>query len=292
MPNARRALLLVNRRARSGPDRGREAADRLRARGLELVEEWPDRPAAFPRLINRHREAVDLVVVGGGDGTLGAAAEGLLAADLPLGILPLGTANNVARTLGIPAELDAACEIVAAGRERRIDLGRVNGRHFLTTASLGLSVEITRRLSHDAKRRLGPLAYVVTAARTLGEVRPFRAEITWPGGAVRSRTVQIVVGNGRYYGTALPVAEDAEIVDRRLDLYSMEIRRWWEALLLLPALRRGSHGERPEVRTLRAPWFEIRTYPPQRIGIDGELGPTTPARFDVLPSALRVICPP
>lgn len=290
MPPA--ALLLLNPGARKAGDGEVEIADALRARGLSVVLETLDDPRDLARIIARHAAAIDRVIVGGGDGTLGAAARPLIDAGLPLAILPLGTANNVARTLGIPDNLDAACDI-AAGEERRcIDVGDVNGRCFLTTASFGLSVAITESLRGESKRRWGMLAYALTAMRAVVRAHPVRAHIRWSGGELRTRTVQVVVGNGRHYGSALQVAEDAEIDDHALDLYSIEVRHWWQLLSLGPALKRGSHGRRRAVFTARAREFEISTDIPCAIDTDGELAAHTPATFRVLPSVLTVFAPP
>lgn len=284
----RRALLILNPHARRGGDPALDPAERLRELGLDVHEvscEHED-PAD---LIRRHAAEVDLAIVGGGDGTLSAAVGGIVDTKLPLGILPLGTANNVARTLEIPNELGEACEIIAAGHTRRIDLGSVNGTCFFTTASLGLSVAITRELDPASKRRWGVLAYALAAARVLSRIRPFTAEIIWAGGRQRSRTVQIVVGNGPHYGSAMTVAEDAAIDDAQLDLYSIELPKWYHILALLPALKRGSHGERKGVFALRAKEIEIRTPSrPHHIDIDGELGGRTPAVFKVMAGAVEV----
>jgi YegS/Rv2252/BmrU family lipid kinase len=232
------------------------------------------------------------VIVGGGDGTLGAAVPGLVDTGLPLGIVPLGTANNLARTLGIPSDPEAACAVIAAAHRRRIDLGRVNDRYFFTTASLGLSVRITQELSPGMKRRWGAMAYGLAAIKAIRRSHPFRAEIFWEGGTRKTRTVQIVVGNGRYYGAALAVAQDAAIDDARLDLYSLEVNHWWELAKLAPSLKLGTHVERSEVEALRAEAFEIRTRRPMPIDLDGELGAETPARFRVVPRAIEVFAPP
>lgn len=286
-----RALLLLNPGARKGGEGLDEVSARLTDRGLDLVIEQAAHPAVMTDLVRKHASAVDRVIVGGGDGTLNTVVQALVETGLPLALLPLGTANNLARTLEIPTDLPQACDIAAGESRRRIDLGWVNGRYFFTTASLGLSVRITAQLSTDSKRRWGPLAYALTAARVVTRSRPFHAEIRWEGGVRTSRTVQIVVGNGRYYGAALAIAEDAAIDDARLDLYSLEVRRWWELLLLAPALKRGRHGERPQVEALRATRFEIRTRTPREIDIDGEIGARTPAEFRVMPSALQVFVP-
>ncbi len=178
--------------------------------------------------------------------------------------------------------------MTAGGYRRRIDLGLVNGAIFFTTASLGLSVRITEELTDEAKRRWGPVAYLLTALRVLRRTRPFHADISWDGGHRRSRTVQIVVGNGRYYGAALPVAADAAIDDARLDLYTIEVHHWWELLAIAPALRRGRHGEKAGVEAVRATEFRIATRVPRAIDVDGEIGAHTPATLRVVPGALEV----
>jgi YegS/Rv2252/BmrU family lipid kinase len=286
-----RSLFLVNPRARQGGNGADRLAARLDGLGLDPVVEPIDDPARLPDLIRRHAGRIDRVIVGGGDGTLGAAVPGLVERDLPLGVIPLGTANNLARTLGIPSDPEAACALIAAGYHRRIDLGLVNDRYFFTTASLGLSVRITEELSPGMKRRWGAVAYALAALKAMRRSRPFRAEITWDGGTRKTRTVQIVVGNGRYYGAALAVARDAAIDDARLDLYSLEVNHWWELARLAPSLKRGTHVGRGEVGALRAEAFEVRTRRPMAINLDGELGAETPASFRVVPRALEVYVP-
>jgi diacylglycerol kinase (ATP) len=100
--------------------------------------------------------------------------------------------------------------------------------------------------------------------------------------------VQVLVGNGRYYGSALQVAQGAAIDDHALDLYTIEVKHWWQLFALGPALRRGTHGAHDAVRTVRAQEFEITTSVPCRIDADGELAAETPARFTVHPEALTV----
>ncbi|MEZ0336324.1 MAG: lipid kinase [Gemmatimonadales bacterium] len=283
-----RVLLLLNPGARRGGEGTEEIVGRLTALALDPILELAEEPARVSEQLLRHRGEVDRIIVGGGDGTLNLALSALVETGLPLGILPLGTANNLARTLGIPDDLAAACEVAAHGHRRRIDLGWVNGRYFFTTASIGLSVRITEELSAESKRRWGPVAYALTALQVLRRSRPFHAEISWPGGKRHSRTVQIVIGNGRYYGAALPVAEDAAIDDASLDLYTIEVRHWWQLAAIAPALKRGTQGARNTVEAIRATEFEVRTRTPHEVDVDGEIGGRTPATFRVVPGALEV----
>ncbi len=248
-------------------------------------------PVEIPGRIRRHAGGLDLVIVGGGDGTMSAALPGLLETRLPLGVLPLGTANNLARTLEIPSKLDEACAVIAAGNRRRIDVGIVNDRPFLTTASLGLSVQITEDLSSESKKRWGPLAYGITAFRSLGDASTLYAEVAYEGKVMRGRVVQIVVGNGRYYGSGLAVAEDARIDDGRLDLYVIRPQPRWRMLLLAPALKRGRQGEKRDVHAIGAKEFTVTTRHPHDIDVDGEIGARTPATFTVMEGALEVFAP-
>jgi YegS/Rv2252/BmrU family lipid kinase len=287
----RRALLIVNERSRQGAEAAEAAAALLAGHGLQLLRERPPEGEGLDTTIRRHAGAVDLVVLGGGDGTLNAAAPALRDTGLPLGILPLGTANDLARTLGIPTDLADAARVVAEGRVRRIDLGEVNGRPFFNVASIGLSVAMTRELTGGLKRRWGRLGYALATFRALARLRPFRAEIRHDGQVLRVRTIQVSVGNGRHYGGGMTVDEAAAIDDGLLHLYSVEVASLWKLALIYPAFRAGRHGMLREVRSIAAPEFVLRTRRQRRVNTDGEITTRTPARFRVLRDALAVIVP-
>ena len=287
----KKALFLVNQHSRKGKQLLSQATAELQTLGFELITESTAHPRDLPDTIRRYQNQVELVIVGGGDGTLNAAIEGLLDTKLPLGILPMGTANDLARTLRIPTSLPEACQVIANNQVRLIDLGWVNGKHFFNVASLGLSVQITERLTKEVKQRWGVLAYAFAALQALWSARPFRAEIMVNHQSFYVKTIQISIGNGRYYGGGLTVAEDARIDDRRLDLYSLEIKNWWEIIALLPAMRQGNHATLPNVRTWEAQEIEVYTSKRRPINTDGEITTYTPAKFRVIPKALAVIAP-
>jgi YegS/Rv2252/BmrU family lipid kinase len=259
--------------------------------GFELIQESASQPENLPQIIRQYGEQIDLVIIGSGDGTISAAIEGLLATQIPLGILPLGTANNLAKTLEIPPSLSEACNIIANGKTRRIDLGCLNGKYFLNVAGLGLSTAINQQVTKEFKQRWGVLAYIVTALKVGCQVRPFEVEIRWDNQSIQTKTRQVTVCNGRYYGSGLIIAKDAAIDDQRLDLYSLESQNWWELLSLLPALMRGNYVNGRGIRILQGTKFELYTPKPCQMDIDGEAIAQTPAHFNLIPQALSVFVP-
>lgn len=287
----RRALLIINENSRQGRDLGQVAVELLERGGIQLQRQACDGPDDLADTIRRSVGSVDLVVLGGGDGTLNSAASALLETDLPLGILPLGTANDLARTLGIPLDVAEAAQVIVEGNLRQIDLGEVNGKPFFNVASMGLSVGMTRELTHDVKQRWGRLGYAVATFRALWQMRPFSAVIRSGNDVHKVRTLQISIGNGRYYGGGMTVEEGADIDDGCLNLYSMEFANLWKLALVYPAFRKGRHGMWKDVRTLRCSEVEIRTGRPRKVNTDGELTTETPAQFRVLRRAVSVFAP-
>jgi diacylglycerol kinase (ATP) len=288
---AKRALLIVNPRAR----RGSSAIDDVKAvltnAGIELEEAAPDARANASELISRCADHVDMVIVGGGDGTLNAAASGLVYTGLPLGVLPLGTANDFARTIGLPLDPVKAAEVIATGKHQPIDLGEVNGHLFFNVASIGFSAELAGELTEHAKKRWGTLGYGIVAARLLMRSRLFKAFLDHDGTTETIRTMQISVGNGRHYGGGMTVEENATADDGWLDLYSLEVDHWWRLLRLLPSLRKGTQGQWDDVRAFKTTEVTIRTTRPRPVNTDGELSTWTPARFRIRPKSVRVFIP-
>ena len=292
-----RVLLIANRASRRGAEMRAAALERLAREGVAVEAVAPDGREALAKAIATARGDVDAILVLGGDGTLNAAAPGLIAAGLPLGVLPGGTANDFARTLGIEPDIDRAIDCILAGGLRTIDLGEVNGHPFFNVASFGLSVALANALTQETKKRWGVFAYALAALRALTSARPFHAEIDALGAdgkrtQARVKSWQIAVGNGVYYGGGMAVRDDAQIDNGRLELYSLEMERLWSLLPMLFHFRAGQHRWWREVRTLRAVEIAITTRKPRSINADGEIISRTPARFRVLKQALRVYAPP
>jgi diacylglycerol kinase (ATP) len=286
----RPALLVANAHSRRGQDVAPFAAA-LEQAGINLIQAPCRRREELSPLIRSMRDRVGRVILGGGDGTLNAAAAGLRDTGLPLGILPLGTANDLARTLKIPNNPEQAAAVIVGGRTTRLDLGCVNGHLFFNVASLGLSVDITRRLTKVMKRRWGRLAYPIAAAAVVLTAQRFSATMRHDGQDTALKSMQIAVGNGRFYGGGMVVAEEARINDGFLDVYSLEPHARWRLLLMARAFRDGEHGRLDEVRTLRCRSLEVRTRRTRHVSADGEIVTTTPARFTTLPGAVTVFAP-
>ncbi len=288
----RHALVLANPHSRSGGAGVDAAVVELHKAGIDVLRPAWREGEPLATTIRRHRDRIDLVVIAGGDGSLNAAAPALIDSNLPLGILPGGTANDLARTLGLPLDMIGAARVIAAGRTKVIDVGEVNGKPFFNVASLGMSANLADRLSRETKRRWGRLAYALTATEVLIEARRFGAVIRSDDGEeIAVRSLQIAVGNGRHYGGGMIVEETAEIDDGRLDLYSLEFEDVWKLPFMALAFRQGRHGLRDEVRTMSGAEFEIRTRRPMPVNADGEIVTETPAVFSVRPGAITVFVP-
>lgn len=288
----RRALIIANPHSRSAGAGVDAAVAELYKADIDVLRPAWREGETLAATIERHADRVDFVVVAGGDGSLNAAASALIERNLPLGILPGGTANDLARTLGLPLDMLGAAKIIAAGRTKAIDVGEVNGKPFFNVASLGLSARLADKLSRETKRRWGRLAYALTATEVLIEARRFGAVIRSDDGKeTKVRSLQIAVGNGRHYGGGMIVEATAEIDDGRLDLYSLEFRDVWKLPFMALAFRQGRHGLMDEVRTMSGAHFEIRTRRPMPVNADGEIVTQTPATFSVRRAAIEVFVP-
>jgi YegS/Rv2252/BmrU family lipid kinase len=294
MPSQRieRVLLLHNAKARKGAGVVEPVCARLEAGGIAVTVEPFENLPEIARDITRLHETADAVVVCGGDGSISSAAPAVMESGLPLGIIPAGTANDLARTLSIPLDFSAAADLVVAGQSRPIDVGMVNGHAFFNVASIGLSSELAQKLDPDMKKRFGRLSYAVAVLRVLSSAKRFRARIIEKGHGTRVKTYQIAVGNGRLYGGGNVVADTAAIDDGRLDLYSLEMPRLWKTVLMARAFRAGTHGAWKEVRTAQCVEFNVETRRPMPVNTDGEIVTATPAHFRVVPAAIEVFAPP
>ena len=172
---------------------------------------------------------VDLLIACGGDGTVTACAEGVAGTGVPLAVIPLGTGNLLARNVGLPMGLDEALEVALGSVQQSVDAGRVNGTLFVVMAGLGLDAQMLNDTSDSLKKRLGWLAYAISAVRHLGD-RPMRVTVSADGGPRRRmRASTLIVGNVGWLRGGLPLLPDARPDDGMLDavvLIAGGLTRW------------------------------------------------------------------
>ena len=235
--------------------------------------------------------SADRIVIGGGDGTISNALPELLQLNKPLAVLPLGTANDFARSLGLPQDSIAAARVALQGRLHKVDVGLVNGKPFLNVASVGLAAKVAQAQSQELKRTWGIFSYVVGFLRVARKTRPFFVEITTDGASPWSGAIyQVSIGNGRYHGGGLTVAEDAAIDDGKLHLYTIFPGSFWQLLVCLTHLK--FRLAEPEVLLRQsAKHVTLRTWRPRPINADGEISTSTPAEFTLITGGLTVMVP-
>ena len=291
------AALIVNARSRTGEQAFEKASELLSSLGVEVGASYALHDAA--RLPETVREAVgeghDPIILGGGDGSVSSTVDFLAHHHATLGLLPLGTANDFARTLEIPDELEAACRTIAHGKVVDIDLGLAGDNFYVNVASVGLGVEATRALSPRLKQSIGPLAYPVAAITAFFKHEPFTARLSFPDGDHEpigyGRLLQMAVGNGRFYGGGMVVAPDSGIDDRSLDIYAIKLGRRRDLVGVARYLKSGDFVKNESVDHFRTSRVLLETEPELPVNVDGELVAKTPMEFSVAANALRVIVP-
>ena len=286
-----RALLIINPNSRMGAEADiTEGIQLLESAGFVLIKTESKSAQDTSILIDRHHQEIEMVIVGGGDGSINSAADAVYRHQLTLAILPLGTANDLARSLGLPKDLLEVFKIIAANKHRRIDLGSFDGRYFFNAANIGLGTRVTRALTPEIKKRWGVLSYLYAAFAAFKRNRPFRATIVVDDTHYCVRSIQLAVGNGRFYGGGNLIDESATIEDGSLKLYSLPPQTMWELLMVAPWLRAGKQRQLERIFTAVGRRIEITAHPNREIYADGELASRTPSVFEIIPRAIAVVC--
>ncbi|WP_083760171.1 lipid kinase [Rubrobacter xylanophilus] len=293
----RKAAVVVNALSRSGEEAYARAVRLLRELGVPVEHTYALRkPERLPEVVEEVLgEGCDLLVLGGGDGSVSTAVDFLAGGETVLGLIPLGTANDFARTLEIPVDLEEACRTIACGKVVDVDLGLAGDNYFVNVATVGIGAEVTRALSPRLKKRFGTLAYPLAAVKAFFRHEPFSARLTFPEGdhepVELERLLQVAVGNGRFYGGGLAVSPEAGMDDKRLDVYAIRLGRHRDLLGVLRYLRSGDFINQENVCQYRTRRVCVRTEPELPVNIDGEVVARTPQEFRVVPDALRVMVP-
>ncbi len=250
------------------------------------------------------REAVaagfDPIVAAGGDGVISEVVNGMVGdgerAGATLGVIPLGSANDYAYQLGIPSELDAACELLVAARHiRRLDLGRVNdARVFMNDVTMGLGAQVNVEAA-KIKRLQGNAIYIAGAVKAIIKAKWPRVGLTWDGGSMpKKRILLVYVGIGYRTGGVYFLTPEARQDDGLLDFAVADARSRLKVFRLLPQTFKGTHVNAPGVFMGRGAWLHIASDDPVPVLVDGELIATAARQIDlrILPEALDVIAGP
>ena len=235
------------------------------------------------------------VIVAGGDGTLNEAVNGLgmFARRKLIGLIPLGTGNDFARTLGLPALIDDNIDILRAGRTAQIDIVRVKSkrsRYFVNVSAGGFSGMVDEKITPQIKRSWGPLAYIRGAAAALPHLHAYKTEIVLDDDERLSTGLyNVVVANGRYVAGGLPIAPTADPADGKLEVVLIPKLGAAEMALLAAEIVLGKHLSSNATIFRQARKIAVRSRPGMWFNVDGELVGNAPAVFQIMPRALNFI---
>jgi YegS/Rv2252/BmrU family lipid kinase len=293
---ARAPICLIVNPAAGGGRAGRVADEVLRslgAHGLTARREDTRDLEHARALAVRAARAGEIAVTLGGDGLAGAVADALRGVPgAVLGVLPGGRGNDLARVLGIPLDPLRACEVIAHGTPRAMDIGEVGDRAFVGIASVGFDSD-ANRIANEAPPRLGNLVYAYGALRAMWSWKPVRFEIdVEPSGEHVSFTgYSVATANSRAFGGGMYLAPDALLDDGLLDVVLIERVARPRYLWHLPKAFRGAHVRLPYVRVLRAAAVEISAARPFTMYADGDPIGELPVRVRAVPGAVTVLTP-
>jgi diacylglycerol kinase (ATP) len=240
-----------------------------RGHAVEVWTTW-DAGDAAEHAARAADRGTDVVIACGGDGTLNEVVNGLDGRDTPLGVIPLGTANDFARQTGIPAAADHAMDVILRRNPVRIDTASMNGRRFLNVSTGGVGAEATAETPAEAKASLGPLAYAITAVRKFAEDKIRHASFASDGFGLDVDFLAFAVGSARVTGGGTMMTPDASVTDGLLDLCVIEAMSRSQFARLSLAVKRGEHLGLPGVHYAQLPWMKVTGSQPLSVNLDGE----------------------
>ena len=265
-PEQKRAIVIVNTHSRRGKEWYPQVLATLPKHGIVIEKAMAITDPK--KLVRAAKGAIaseaPLVIVGGGDGTLGSVARHFIGSRSVLGVLPLGTGNQFARDLCIRPDVEAACEVIGAGKVTGVDVGFAGKDHFLTVATAGLTTLIAQELTEDTKRRFGRFVYLIALVRAIRRLVPFHAKLVTPERTLEFDTIQVVIGNGRFHAGPFPLAPDAAITTGNLVVYALATRSRLELLRFALHLPGGHQGDLVEVPTFHTTGGLLTATPPYR----------------------------
>lgn len=274
----------------------REAIAETLKGGLGAVVRMTKRKGDAARLArNAITKGFDYIIAAGGDGTLNEVINGIAAraGKVQVGLLPLGTGNDFARTLELPSSIDDNIDILLSQRTTAIDLVRIKSarvRYLVNVSAAGFSGLVNEKLTPEVKDTWGPLAYVRSAAAALPEMHAYRANIVIDGAERLSIDLHnVIIANGRFVAGGLPVAPEADPSDGLFDVILIRKCSKPEMVFLAAQMLVGKHLSSDAIIWRRAAKISIRSRPKMCFNADGELIGNEPAVFQIMPHALRFV---
>ncbi len=238
------------------------------------------------------REAIakqyDIVVSVGGDGTVNEIIQGLVGSDIKLGIIPAGSGNDLAKSVGIPKDIHSALSLVLASNVQEIDVGRVNEQYFINVAGIGFDVEVLNQLESIRKFFSGTLAYVLSVLKTLISYKFKNVTLILDDQQIEREILLVAIGNGRYYGGGMMITPSALVDDGYFDICIINKLSKLRILKLFPTIFKGTHIHEPEVECFRAKRVKIVSED-IAINCDGEIIGNTPISFSIADFKLNLI---
>ena len=288
----RNVTIVCRLSSRNGLAYYQRLSDELPKRGVKIAEVHMvrKRKDLQARIRQAAASRAECVVVIGGDGTQTAAVEELAHSHTVMAVVPAGTGNSFAFSLGIKDDIDAAIETIANGREIRVDVGVVNKTYFANFATVGVIADAANRTPRRLKRIIGPVAYGVAALGSFFRDRPFELHVKWKKQTLKIVTHQAIVASGRYFGWQ-PLTPHASLRSGELAFFAAAGDKVLDVLETNAALLRGDQTRLQHAHYFSAPKITIKTKPKQPLNIDGHALGKTPAKFSILPKALRVLVP-
>ncbi len=242
----------------------------------------------------RNLDSCGLIIVAGGDGTINEVINGLLASgkdnagEIPIALIPTGTANVLAKELGVPEGIEGAVELAVSGTAKKISLGRINNRYFTLMAGVGFDGEVVFEVENGSLKAIaGKAAYVWAGIKTMLRYRPERISITTPDEKLSGYSV--IVSNARCYGGSFQIAPEASVSEPLLDICIVEEKGRKGILELISSLLRSKKSESRYLTYIKTPGLELSSEGQVHIQVDGDYFGTLPARIDVVKDAVRII---
>jgi lipid kinase YegS len=274
----------------------RDAVEAVRADGhqVEVRVTWEAGDSAL-FAAEAATEGIDIVIAGGGDGTVNEVVNGLVQVEghaSALGVIPLGTANDFARSAGIPLQLEAALRVAVETESVTVDVGRSGDRAFINVATGGFGTEVTVNTNPKLKRLLGGAAYFITGLGRFSELEPVQVRLRGPDLEWEGKLLVLAVGNARQAGGGHVLCPEAVLDDGLLDVGVLpDVPEDQQSEAISALMRKGMQAVKDAALYWRVPWFEVEAPKGIYINLDGEPTHATHHRFEIDAGRLKLHLP-